>query len=76
MPGQRADEEVGSGLIEGQGDRPRLARLEDRFDSATGTVRAMCDAEAARLACDSGTIFGRDVVPEVCSTIDTSSGAA
>ena len=40
------------------------------------SVRAMFEAEAARLHCDNGTIFGRDVVPEVCSTIDTSSGAA
>jgi hypothetical protein len=30
-------------------------------------------AEAHRLRCDSGTIFGREVVPEVCSTIETSS---
>ena len=29
------------------------------------SVRAMCWAEAQRLACDSGTIFGREVVPEV-----------
>ena len=40
------------------------------------SVARMCCAEAARLRCDSGTIFGREVVPEVCSTIDTSSGSA
>jgi hypothetical protein len=38
--------------------------------------RAMFCAEAARLACVSGTIFGREVVPEVCSTIETSPGWA
>jgi hypothetical protein len=31
-------------------------------------VRPMFRADAARFACDSGTIFGRAVVPEVCST--------
>ena len=38
------------------------------------SVARMFCAEAARLRCDSGTILGREVVPEVCSTIDTSSG--
>ena len=40
------------------------------------SVRAICCADAARLRCDSGTIFGREVVPEVCSSIETSSGSA
>jgi hypothetical protein len=40
------------------------------------SVSRMLVAEAQRLRCDSGTIFGREVVPEVCSTIDTSSGKA
>jgi hypothetical protein len=35
----------------------------------------MLVADAARLACDSGTILGREVVPEVCSTIEMSSAA-
>ena len=39
-------------------------------------VSRMLRADAARLRCDSGTILGRDVVPEVCSTMDTSSGKA
>ena len=37
---------------------------------------AICPAEAARLAPDKGTIFGREVVPEVCSTRAMSSGSA
>ena len=36
----------------------------------------MCSAEAHRLRCDSGTILGREVVPEVCSTSAMSSGSA
>ena len=36
----------------------------------------MLRAEAQTLRCESGTIFGRDVVPEVCSTSATSSGWA
>ena len=48
---------------------PRSAPVKAR-------VRAMCWAEAHRLAWDSGTIFGREVVPEVCSTMDTSPGWA
>src|ERR671925_608098 len=31
------------------------------------SVATMCRAEAHTLACASGTILGRDVVPEVCS---------
>ncbi len=33
-------------------------------------------ADATRLLCDSGTILGRDVVPEVCSTMEISPGSA
>ena len=40
------------------------------------SVWRMLAADAARLRCDSGTILGREVVPEVCSTIDTSSSWA
>ena len=40
------------------------------------SVLRMWVAEAARLRWDSGTILGREVVPEVCSTIDTSSAWA
>ena len=36
----------------------------------------MCLAEEVILTCDSGTIFGRDVVPAVCNTKATSSGSA
>ena len=36
----------------------------------------MCLAEAVILTCDSGTIFGREVVPEVCKTNAISSGSA
>ena len=36
----------------------------------------MLRAEAQMLRCDSGTIFGRDVVPEVCRTSAMSSGSA
>ena len=36
----------------------------------------MWPAEAQTLRCDSGTILGREVVPEVCSTRATSSGLA
>jgi hypothetical protein len=40
------------------------------------SVLRMLRAEAQRFFCDSGTIFGREVVPEVCSTMATSSGWA
>jgi hypothetical protein len=40
------------------------------------SVRAMLAAEVHRLRCDSGTILGREVVPEVCSTIEMSPGWA
>ena len=36
----------------------------------------MLRADAHRLATESGTIFGREVVPEVCSTIAMSVGVA
>ena len=38
----------------------------------------MCSAEAAIFDCDSGTIFGRDVVPDVCrnSAMSSASGLA
>jgi hypothetical protein len=49
--------------------RPRSAVVKAR-------VRRMLPAEAHRFFCDSGTIFGREVVPEVCSTMATSSGWA
>ena len=39
-------------------------------------VAPMCFAEEVILTCDSGTIFGRDVVPEVCNTKAMSSGSA
>ena len=40
------------------------------------SVRLMWVALAARLPWLSGTILGREVVPEVCSTIDTSPASA
>ena len=36
----------------------------------------MLPDETLTLRCDSGTIFGRDVVPEVCRTSAMSSGSA
>ena len=33
----------------------------------------MCSADAATLDCNNGTIFGRDVVPDVCNTSAMSS---
>ena len=36
--------------------------------AVSAKVRGMCRADAIRLACESGTILGREVVPEVCST--------
>jgi hypothetical protein len=38
------------------------------------SVLRICVAEAVMFTCRSGTIFGRDVVPEVCNTSATSSG--
>src|ERR1019366_4657559 len=40
------------------------------------SVRRMLFADAHTLRCASGTIFGRDVVPDVCRTSATSSGDA
>jgi hypothetical protein len=39
--------------------------LRQRSPAASDSVRRMCCAEAARLAWLRGTIFGREVVPEV-----------
>ena len=50
--------------------------LSPRSAAVKARVRAMCWAEAHKLACDRGTILGREVVPEVCSTMDTSDGWA
>ena len=44
-----------------------------RFADASLTP-AMLRADAQTLRCASGTIFGRDVVPDVCSTSAMSSG--
>src|SRR5271165_3803425 len=49
--------------------RPRSAAVKER-------LVAMLSADFVTLACDSGTIFGRDVVPEVCRISATSSAAA
>ena len=45
-----------------------------RSDGPSRSVLLMLHAEAHTLRCDSGTIFGRDVVPEVCRISATSSG--
>ena len=50
--------------------------IRQRSCGVSASVAAMLRAEAARLRWRSGTIFGRDVVPEVCSTRATSSGSA
>jgi hypothetical protein len=47
-----------------------------RSSAVNARVVLMLRAEAHRLRCVSGTILGRDVVPEVCSTSATSSGWA
>ena len=39
-------------------------------------LRAICCADAHTLRCVSGTILGREVVPEVCKTKATSSACA
>src|SRR5262249_20181891 len=49
--------------------RPRSFAVND-------VVWRMLRADAVTLRWDSGTIFGRDVVPEVCSTKAMSSGCA
>ncbi len=50
--------------------------LRQRSAGSRRRVAAMCPAEAQRLAPLSGTIFGREVVPEVCSTSAVSPGPA
>src|SRR6516225_7026155 len=50
--------------------------LRQRSSGRSAKVAPMCLAEAAMLACDSGTNFGRDVVPEVWRRRATSSGVA
>ena len=47
--------------------------LRQRSSGVSASVVRMWRAEAARLRCSSGTILGREVVPEVCSTSATSS---
>ena len=49
--------------------------LRQRSASPSASVAAMWPAEAVTLRCISGTILGRDVVPEVCSTSAISSGS-
>jgi len=49
--------------------------LSPRSAAAKATVRLTLRAEAQTLRWESGTIFGRDVVPEVCSTSAVSSAA-
>ncbi len=48
--------------------------LRHRSAGPSASERRTLPAEAQRLACVSGTIFGRDVVPDVCSTRATSCG--
>ncbi len=50
--------------------------LRPRSAAVKASDLRMWRAEAHRFCCDSGTIFGREVVPEVCSTMATSSGSA
>jgi len=45
-----------------------------RSDGVRATVSRTLQAEAQMLACVSGTIFGRDVVPEVCRISATFTG--
>ena len=47
--------------------------LRQRSPGSSAIHSAMLRAEAQRLAPVSGTILGRDVVPEVCSTMAASS---
>ena len=42
--------------------------LRERSAGVSCSAAAMLRADQARLRCRSGTIFGRDVVPDVCST--------
>src|SRR5271165_741660 len=50
--------------------------LRPRSAAAKARLAAMLPADFVTLACDSGTIFGRDVVPEVWRISATSSAAA
>ena len=50
--------------------------FKPRSEALNAVLFAMCWAEAQTLRCVSGTILGRDVVPEVCSTKATSSAYA
>jgi hypothetical protein len=47
-----------------------------RSAAVKASVVRMLRADAQMFCCASGTIFGREVVPEVCSTRAMSSGAA
>ena len=47
-----------------------------RSSAENPSVAQMLPAEATRFRCNSGTILGRDVVPDVCSTSAASSGVA
>ena len=48
--------------------------LRQRSAGVSARVRPICVAEASTFRWDSGTSFGREVVPEVCSSSATSSG--
>ena len=50
--------------------------LRQRSPGPSASAAAICRADAARLAWVSGTFFGREVVPDVCSASAASSGAA
>ena len=50
--------------------------LSARSLAESSSEAAMLRAEFQMLACDSGTIFGREVVPDVCRMRATSSGSA
>ena len=48
--------------------------FRQRSSGVSASAAPMCRAEAAMFACVSGTIFGREVVPEVCRISATRSG--
>ena len=50
--------------------------LRHASSGVSASTPPMCFADAQTLACVSGTIFGRDVVPEVCSISATSAASA
>src|SRR5208337_2155008 len=50
--------------------------LRQTSSGVSARIAPTLQADAVTLMCRSGTIFGRDVVPEVCSTSATSSAAA